>query len=135
MNGKLFVLSTVAVFLASAQNQPQKDTFAKTLYKQWLNEDVVYIITGEERQAFQRLQSGEPQATIEYQIAEAGTDPPAIAYSEEIAAILASSARQVTLEKLLPLASLEPGQYSLTLRVIDKKRNQTLTRAVGFTVE
>ena len=45
-----------------------------------------------------------------------------------------ASAAQVTIEKLLPLKSLEPGQYTLRLKVTDKNRNQTLTPSVQFTI-
>jgi len=47
------------------QNNAQQQSLHKlekelpTPYKQWLNEDVVYIITGEERTAFLRLQTNE----------------------------------------------------------------------------
>ncbi|MGD0841128.1 MAG: GWxTD domain-containing protein [Candidatus Acidiferrales bacterium] len=47
------------------QNNAQQQSLHKlekelpTPYKQWLNEDVVYIITGEERSAFLRLQTNE----------------------------------------------------------------------------
>ena len=37
-------------------------------------------------------------------------------------------------EKLLPLKSLEPGKYTLKMKVVDKKRNQTLTPSATFTV-
>jgi len=45
-----------------------------------------------------------------------------------------ASASQVTIEKLLPLNTLVPGQYTLRLKVTDKNRNQTLTPSVQFTV-
>ena len=41
---------------------------------------------------------------------------------------------QVTIEKVLPLQSLEPGKYTLRMKVTDKNRNQTLTQAAAFTV-
>jgi hypothetical protein len=40
----------------------------------------------------------------------------------------------VVIEKLLPLQSMEPGQYTLHMKVVDKKRNQTLTPSATFTV-
>ena len=46
-----------------------------------------------------------------------------------------ASAQQVTIEKLLPLKALEPGQYTLKMRVMDKNRNQTLTPTATFTVK
>src|SRR5580700_7280847 len=60
MRAGLFVLCTVVpAFLASAQNPPPKEAAAKTLYKKWLNEDVVYIITDEERHDFIQLKTDE----------------------------------------------------------------------------
>ena len=40
----------------------------------------------------------------------------------------------MTIEKLLPLATLQPGQYTLKLRITDKNRNQVLTPSAQFTV-
>ena len=39
-----------------------------------------------------------------------------------------------TIEKLLPLQTLKPGQYTLKMRVTDRNRNQTLTPSATFTV-
>ena len=41
----------------------------------------------------------------------------------------------MTVEKLLPLQSLDPGQYTLKMKVVDKNRNQTLTPTANFTVK
>ena len=48
-------------------------------------------------------------------------------YTEEVTAIPGASSQQVTVEKLLPLQSLEPGQYTLNMKVVDRNSNQTLT--------
>jgi hypothetical protein len=40
----------------------------------------------------------------------------------------------VTVEKVLPLKSFEPGQYTIKMKVTDRNRNQTLTQAASFTV-
>jgi hypothetical protein len=45
-----------------------------------------------------------------------------------------ASAQQVTVEKLLPLAKLEPGQYTLKMKVTDRNRNEVLTPSATFTV-
>jgi len=50
------------------------------------------------------------------------------------ARLVSGGASQVVIEKLLPLQSLEPGQYTLRMKVVDKKRNQTLTPSATFTV-
>jgi GWxTD domain-containing protein len=41
---------------------------------------------------------------------------------------------QVTIERLLPLATLPPGKYSLEVNATDKLSNQTITRSADFTV-
>jgi len=56
-------------------------------------------------------------------------------YTEEIKTMDGASAQQGTVEKLLPLQSLEPGQYTLKMKVVDKNRNQTLTPTANFTVK
>ena len=38
------------------------------------------------------------------------------------------------IEKLLPLQNFAPGDYTLKMKVMDKKRNQTLTPTATFTV-
>ena len=45
-----------------------------------------------------------------------------------------ASANQVTIEKLLPLKDLAPGQYTLRVKITDKFRKQVLTPSAQFTV-
>jgi len=76
-----------------------------------------------------------PQGTVEYEILKNGANEPVFpALSEPISAIPGSSTSQVTLEKLLPLSRLEPGQYTLKIKVTDSIKKQTLTPNVSFTV-
>src|SRR4030088_1360342 len=42
---------------------------------------------------------------------------------------------QVTIERLLPLATLAPGKYSLEVNATDKLSNQTISRTAEFTVK
>jgi len=44
------------------------------------------------------------------------------------------SATEVTIEQLLPLKGMEPGQYELKMKVTDKLRNQTLTPSAKFNI-
>ena len=74
-----------------------------------------------------------PDGTIEYEIIKNGSNQKVFEFSEEVSA-LSGGAAQVTVEKLLPLKDLEPGQYTLKMKVVDKKRNQTLTPSATFTV-
>ncbi|MCX6592998.1 MAG: GWxTD domain-containing protein [Acidobacteria bacterium] len=75
-----------------------------------------------------------PSGTIEYEVVKRDTNEKIFEFSEELASIAGASATQVTVEKLLPLKSLAPGQYTLKMKVTDKKRNQTLTPSANFTV-
>ena len=76
-----------------------------------------------------------PNGTIQYEIVKNGTDQPVLDYTEELTGLPGASAQQVTIEKLLPLRSLDPGEYTLKLKVVDKNRNQTLTPTANFTVK
>src|SRR5208337_2089288 len=73
--------------------------------------------------------------SIQYEILKNGVDKPVLDYTEEVSAMPGASAQQVTVEKLLPLASLEPGQYSLKMKVTDRSKNETLTPSANFTVK
>ena len=42
---------------------------------------------------------------------------------------------QVTIERLLPLATLSPGKYSLEVNAIDSLSNQTISKTADFTVK
>jgi GWxTD domain-containing protein len=76
-----------------------------------------------------------PNASIEYDITKKGAPQPVLHYSEEVTTIPGASSQQVTVEKLLPLQSLEPGQYTLNMKVVDRNSNQTLTPTASFTVK
>ncbi len=71
--------------------------------------------------------------TVEYVITKNGSNEKVFEYTEDLTA-LTGGASQMVIEKLLPLTSMEPGQYTLRMKVIDKKRNQTLTPSATFTV-
>ncbi|MCC6862535.1 MAG: GWxTD domain-containing protein [Bryobacterales bacterium] len=75
-----------------------------------------------------------PNGVVEYEVVKNGSNEKIFEFSEEITNIPGASANQVTIEKLLPLKDLQPGQYTLRLKVTDKNRNQTLTPTASFTV-
>lgn len=79
--------------------------------------------------------TNKPNGSIQYEITKAGTEKPVLDYTEEVNQIPGASAAQVTVEKLLPLQALDPGQYTLKMKVVDKNRNQTLTPTANFTVK
>jgi GWxTD domain-containing protein len=75
-----------------------------------------------------------PNGTVEYEVVKNGTNQKVLDYTEEIGSMQGVSQRRVTIEKILPLKDLAPGQYTLRLKVVDRTNNQTLTPAATFTV-
>jgi GWxTD domain-containing protein len=75
-----------------------------------------------------------PNGTIEYEVVKHGTNQTVLDFTEDVASLAGSSSRQITIEKLLPLKDLDPGQYTLKLKVTDRAANQTLTPSATFTV-
>jgi GWxTD domain-containing protein len=73
-------------------------------------------------------------ATIEYQVLDLATNKQ-ILDSEESAARLNPNADQLTLEKTMPLASLEPGRYQVTIKVNDGVSKQQIAQSAPFIVE
>jgi len=78
-------------------------------------------------------QTKKPDGTVEYEITKNGSTEKIFDYSEDVKTI-GGGASQVTIEKLLPLKDLEPGQYMLKIKVVDKKRNQTVNQSAAFTI-
>jgi GWxTD domain-containing protein len=75
-----------------------------------------------------------PNASVEYEVVKSGDNTKVFEFTEEVAKMDNASATQVVIEKVLPLAQLEPGQYTLKLKVTDRNTNQTLTPTATFTV-
>lgn len=76
-------------------------------------------------------------ATIEYQIKDLSkpADAAVIFTASETTNKLSPNADQVTLEKSLPLASLQPGKYSVSIKVNDGVKKQQFAETAPFTVE
>jgi len=72
---------------------------------------------------FLKVYNFAPGGSIDYEIAKSESGEKALQFSEEVAA----STQQVTIEKLLPLANLQPGRYTLKMRITDRIGNRTLT--------
>jgi len=72
-------------------------------------------------------------ATIEYQVLDLATNKE-ILVSQETAAKLNPNADQLTLEKSMPLASLQPGKYKVTITVNDGLSKQQVASSAPFTV-
>jgi hypothetical protein len=73
-------------------------------------------------------------ATIEYQITNLATNK-LILNTQESAAKFSLNAEQLTLEKSLPLASLEPGQYQVKIKVNDGITKQVTEESAKFSVD
>jgi hypothetical protein len=75
-----------------------------------------------------------PQGTIAYTITNNATHEKVIDFSEEISAVPNASSSLLTIEKMLPLNKLAPGQYTLKINLTDKLKNQTVNQSAPFTV-
>ena len=72
---------------------------------------------------------------VTYQIARLDTPEELLLnFTEDVSKIRGASARQVVIEKLLPLQSLEPGEYRLSLVVEDNIKNESLQPTTTFKV-
>ena len=79
-------------------------------------------------------EGGKPEGSIEYLVTRAGTKESLIDLTEDLASLPGTSASQVTVEKVLPLNTLAPGQYTIQLKVTDRIGNQTLAPRATLTV-
>ena len=73
-------------------------------------------------------------ATIEYQILDLASNKQVLDVQDN-AGKLNPNADQLTLEKTMPLASLEPGRYQVTIKVNDGVSKQQIAQSVPFIVE
>jgi GWxTD domain-containing protein len=73
-------------------------------------------------------------ATIEYQVLDLATNKQILSASEQ-ASKLNPNADQLTLEKTMPLASLEPGRYQVTIKINDGVSKQQIAQTAPFIVE
>ena len=80
--------------------------------------------------------TNQPRGTVTYQVARAGQpDELLLDFTEQIGAIRGATTKQVVVEKLLPLKSLEPGEYQLRLKVTDSVKNEVLEPTTTFKVK
>jgi len=79
-------------------------------------------------------QSKKPSANIEYNIVNVANNKPVV-HLTETTAQLGNVGEQITLEKSLPLASLEPGLYQITIKVNDNVSKQEIAPTAKFTIE
>ena len=72
-----------------------------------------------------------PNAVIDYEIVRG--DETVFQYSEKTSD-LERAGQQITLEKILPLSSFEPGEYKLSIRITDNVRQQTVSPSTRFRI-
>ncbi len=83
----------------------------------------------------QSEETSKPMGNVTYQITRLDSPQELLLnFTEDVNSIRGASARQVVIEKLLPLQSLEPGEYRLNLLVEDNVKNESLTPTVIFKV-
>src|ERR1035437_2778555 len=75
-----------------------------------------------------------PEGEISYEVTKNGTNEKIFETTEDVSKIPGASTNLVTIEKLLPLKDLLPGQYTLRVKITDKFRKQVLTPSAQFTV-
>jgi hypothetical protein len=66
---------------------------------------------------------------VEYDLLKDGK--PLLAQAED-AAKLKDASQQFTLEKQMPLKVLQPGRYTVQIKVTDKIKNQTVSPSTTF---
>jgi GWxTD domain-containing protein len=79
-------------------------------------------------------QTQKPNGQIEYEIVKNGSNDRVMQFTEDLKTLPGASAQQVTVEKVLALEKMDPGQYTLKMKVTDRNRNEVLTPAATFTV-
>jgi GWxTD domain-containing protein len=73
-------------------------------------------------------------ATIEYQILDMATNK-TILQTEELTSKTSPNSDQITIEKSLPLASLQPGKYQVNIKVNDGVSKQQIAESAPFIVD
>jgi hypothetical protein len=73
-------------------------------------------------------------ATIEYQILDMATNK-AILQTQELTSKTNPNSDQITIEKSLPLASLQPGKYQVSIKVNDGVTKQQIADSALFIVD
>ena len=72
-----------------------------------------------------------PSAEIEYDISKDGQP---IWKATQDAANVANASQQVTIEQQLPLQPLQPGKYTLAVKVTDNIKKQSVSPTASFEV-
>jgi hypothetical protein len=79
-------------------------------------------------------QSKKTNATISYDIVNIQTNK-SVLHADEASGTYGNTGEQITIEKSMPLANLEPGLYNLKVTVNDEVTKQTINPSARFQVE
>jgi hypothetical protein len=79
-------------------------------------------------------QTKRTRGTISYDIVNIQTNK-SVLHAEEATAAYGNTGDQITIEKSMPLANLEPGLYSLKITVLDDVTKQSINPSARFQVE
>ena len=74
-------------------------------------------------------QTHRPSADIQYEIIKDGK---ALLTQTEQAAKITNASQQITLQKTMPLRALQPGKYTVQIKITDKVKNQTVSPTASF---
>jgi 5-hydroxyisourate hydrolase-like protein (transthyretin family) len=75
-----------------------------------------------------------PAAKVEYQIVNTANNKQVLDHTESADSV-SNAAQQLTLEKTLPLAALQPGSYKLTVKVTDNLSQRSVAPESAFVVQ
>ena len=73
-------------------------------------------------------------ATVNYEITDLATNKPIVS-SQELTNKLSPNSDQLTIEKSMPLASLQPGKYQVSIKVNDGVSKQQIAESAPFIVD
>jgi hypothetical protein len=76
------------------------------------------------------------QATVTYQITDTATPRTAVIFEKQLdSKDLGAHSDQLTVEKTLPMAGLQPGKYKVTIKINDGISKQEIAQSAPFVVE
>lgn len=78
--------------------------------------------------------TSKPSATVEYHIVNTTTNKAVVDIAENTSQ-MGNIGAQMTLQKSLPLANLEPGVYEVTIKINDQISKQTISPVAKFAVD
>jgi len=82
----------------------------------------------------QDKQSRKTNATISYDIVNVASNK-SVLHADEASSVYGNTGDQITIEKSMPLASLEPGVYNVKITVNDQVTKQTIDPSARFQIE